>query len=301
MLLSKSSLLGVSITIASKEQMLSYIKQLLYTPCKVGPYKVVSIVTPNPEQIMLAQKNEEFRRILNDADVALPDGAGVVWGLNHSVIPAKAGILLDQGIPDSTTCFRDDKKVERISGVDFMEDLCRMAGEKHWKVLFLGGREGVAEKALTVMQKKYPGLEGIAEDGPEISDGMSIDPTIIDTLIQTMQKEQIRMVFVGLGAPKQEYVMEAVKAHLSLRAKRSNPYNNDRHAESDSARDDNNVLFMSVGGSFDMLAGKVKRAPAFVQNIGFEWLWRLIQEPWRWRRQLALVNFIRMVLTNTRS
>ena len=83
-------------------------------------------------------------------------------------------------------------------------------------------------------------------------------------------------VFVGLGAPKQEYLIEKVK---SQKSKVKSP-----------------LILMSVGGSFDILAGSVSRAPFVMRHVGLEWLWRLAREPWRWKRQCALVKFIWMVM-----
>jgi N-acetylglucosaminyldiphosphoundecaprenol N-acetyl-beta-D-mannosaminyltransferase len=85
------------------------------------------------------------------------------------------------------------------------------------------------------------------------------------------------MVFVGMGAPKQEVFIEAL-AQALVQSKYSLP-----------------VMFMAVGGSFDIITGRLRRAPLFIRSIGFEWAWRLFQEPWRWRRQLALLKFIVLV------
>jgi N-acetylglucosaminyldiphosphoundecaprenol N-acetyl-beta-D-mannosaminyltransferase len=286
--LPKTSILGVSITTSSRKAILSYVSRFLSSHRPSSP-SIIQIVTPNAEQIVLAQKDEKFKTILNNADIALPDGAGVVWGMKH-VIPAPhqsagstpAGIHDPKGIPDSPSGFRDDKKIERISGVDFMVDLCRAAAEKHGRVLFYGGR-GVAKQALLELKKTIPDLDGIAMDGPELPETGAIDPAIVDELRQTIRSRNIRVVFIGLGAPKQEYLMDALR-HTFKGQTLQGVYSN--------------FVVMAVGGSFDVLAGKMKRAPKFVQTIRFEWLWRLIQEPWRWRRQWALLEFVWMIMRN---
>ena len=79
-------------------------------------------------------------------------------------------------------------------------------------------------------------------------------------------------MFVALGAPKQEYYIEEM------------------------AKKTKGVVYMAVGGSFDIISGRLRRAPLFMRRMGLEWLWRLILEPWRIRRQLALVEFVWMVL-----
>jgi len=313
MSLQKHKLLGVSITVSPKDEILHWIKQSL--SIFHSQFSIIQIVTPNPEQIVLAQKNEEFRRILNDANIALPDGAGVVWGMRRGQKTEDRGQKIEDGRRraedgerkiegiNPPSVFHIPYSVSRISGVDFMVDLCRMAAENHWKVLFLGGRDGAAEQALHVLQQTYKGLEGIAEDGPEVSGGTSVDPSIIDSLIQTIHRNNISMVFVGLGAPKQEYLMERLRKDIEKEenAERSEVRGRKKNEISRSSRLSSfplgfSVICMSVGGSFDILAGKVKRAPLVIQNSGFEWLWRLTQEPWRWRRQLSLLTFFWFVL-----
>jgi len=225
----------------------------------------VRIVTPNAEQIVLAQKEERFHQVLNEADVCLPDGIGVVWGMRRRLK------IKDKRSPST-----------RISGIDFMIDLCRMAERKNSRVFLYGGRGGAAKEALTTLQKQFPTLQGFAEDGAELSEGMrnyelgiaNNEKIVIDHLVQIIRGKNIKVVFIGLGAPKQEYLIDGLNKRLA------------------GVR----VILMAVGGSFDVLAGKIPRAPKYVQTIGFEWLWRLIQEPWRWQRQIALLHFIQLVL-----
>jgi len=262
--LSKSSLLGVSVTTSSRQAILSRISRFLSV--LRPPSSVLQIVTPNPEQIVLAQKNEEFRRILNDADVALPDGAGLVWAMNRRQI----------------SVLRPPSSVFRIPGRDFMVDLCRVSAVKNGRVLLYGGRGGVAKQALLELKKTFPNLDGIAMDGSEFSESAAIDPVIIDDLRRVIRSRNIRVIFLGLGAPKQEYLMDALR-HTFKGTTLHGVYSN--------------FVVMAVGGAFDMLAGKITRAPKLVQQMGFEWLWRLFQEPWRVKRQLALVQFVWLVFT----
>ncbi|MCJ7826001.1 WecB/TagA/CpsF family glycosyltransferase [Patescibacteria group bacterium] len=266
MSLSKTSILGVSVTTSSQQAILSFLSKRLSVKSTHLPISqsIIQIVTPNPEQIVLAQKNEKFRNILNEADIALPDGSGLVWAMK------KKSKIKNQ-----------KSKIERISGVDFMIELCRIAAEKNSRVLLCGGRGGVANKALSELKKLIPNLDGIAMDGPEFSDSMNIDPSIIDKLIRVIRSRNIRVVLIGFGAPKQEFLMDAF-IHTVQGPTLQGVYSN--------------LVVMVVGGAFDMLAGKVARAPKVVQQIGFEWLWRFIQEPSRWKRQRVLLTFIQLVL-----
>jgi N-acetylglucosaminyldiphosphoundecaprenol N-acetyl-beta-D-mannosaminyltransferase len=229
----KKQLLGVTITMDSKEAILSEVKNYLFGKSKKSPFV---IVTPNPEQIMLAQKNKDFLNMLNRADVALPDGVGIVWAMKGSVA--------------------------RITGIDFLSDLVRMANTNNWTVGLVGGKNSVAKKALAVFRSSYTHLQGWAIE-PEETDE--------EKLTQHIANSNTKIVFVGLGAPKQEDYIDTVKKHCKQ------------------------VVFMSVGGAFDMIAGTVPRAPEWIQKIGCEWLYRLVREPRRWKRQLALVKFIILV------
>ena len=198
------------------------------------------IVTPNPEILMIAQKNETFRKILNEADLALPDGVGLIWASRILGKPLK----------------------ERITGVDFMEKVCELAAKEGFTVGLIGGRDGVALKAAERLKKAYPKLKLVLAQ-EEWEDNLKIENRNLSSSID--------ILFVAFGAPKQEIW---VNKHL-----------NDLPIK----------VAMGVGGSFDYFAGLIPRAPKWIQNLGFEWLYRLIQQPWRIRRQLALLKFMGLV------
>lgn len=276
MSLLSAKILGISISIDSKEKILEHVKKYLIAAERraheaggksIKPYV---IVTPNPEQIVLAQRDKRFAAILNQAAVALPDGYGIVLALRFLTIVShmpKAG-----------------RNVERIPGVEYMQDVARLAAENRVRIGLIGGRDGVAVRALECLREASTPLEGWAEE-PEGKDAAYFADKI--------RRTKTRIVFVGLGAPKQEYFIERLSQDMSLRALvKQSP--RDRHAQR--ARDDSGVVLMSVGGAFDMLSGTIQRAPVPIRKVGMEWAWRLFQEPWRWRRQLALVQFVFLVL-----
>ena len=235
----KKQLLGVNITVDSKETIFSEVKNYLLGKLKKTPF---IIVTPNPEQLVLAQKDKEFLKLLNKADVSLPDGIGLVWAFR----------FLNQ-------------ELSRISGVDFMSDLVRLANKNNWTIGLVGGWNGVGEKALAELQKSYANLHGWAIT-PEETDEKKLAQHIADS--------NTKIVFVGLGAPKQEQYIDVLKKHSGR------------------------VVFMAVGGAFDMIAGLIPRAPIWIQKIGLEWLYRLFQEPWRWKRQMALIQFFQLIVSS---
>lgn len=103
------------------------------------------IVTPNPEFLVRAQKDKEFRKILNQADLAVPDGVGLIF----------AAWFLGQSLK------------QRISGVDLMERICQEAVQKKWPIFLLGAQPGIAQKATLNLKKDYPGLE-ISQNSPKI-------------------------------------------------------------------------------------------------------------------------------------
>jgi len=177
------------------------------------------LVTPNPEFLVKAQKDEDFKKILNQADLAVPDGIGLIF----------ASRFLGQSIK------------RRITGVDLMELFCQRAVQKKWPVFLMGAGPGVAEKAAKNLEKKYPGLKV----GAGFEDVFG-EPEIL---------------FVALGAPKQEkWINENLSKMPSVK------------------------LAIGVGGAFDFISGRVRRAPKFIQIIGLEWFWRFSCQPWRAKR-----------------
>ncbi|MBO0997856.1 WecB/TagA/CpsF family glycosyltransferase [Bacillus sp. SD075] len=150
---------------------------------------------------------------------------------------------------------------ERITGFDLMNELFRVADEKALKVYLLGAEENVIEAAALKVKELYPGLElvGYNHGYIDIKD---------ETLPKTIAELEPDIILTALGFPRQE---KWVSKHYALF---------------------NKGLFMGVGGSFDVLAGKVNRAPVFWQKMRLEWLYRLIQQPSRWKRMLALPRFV---------
>lgn len=217
-------------------------------------------VTPNPEIIMLARGNARYEKAINDADLALADGAGVLW----------AGKMLGKSLK------------ARIPGADLLENLCRDVAKRPITVGFLGGGPGVAELTADCLLKKYPELKiGMVlkeltlgnsktrrthfEDSEKIRQAH-----LKDDANQGLKKVDI--LFVAFGSPKQElWISENLK---NLPAK----------------------ITIGVGGAFDFISGKVPRAPRLVRKLGFEWLFRLIIQPWRIKRQLSLVRFTILTL-----
>ncbi len=296
-------ILGISITTNSKKEILEYIRKYLLKnskPCLAGRQvrtqnqrterKPLVIVTPNPEQVVYAQKDKHFADILNRADVKLPDGVGIV---------AAVQLLKRKAIRD-----KRKEKIQRIPGVELMEDLVKMAAERGVRVGLIGGRGGVAVEAFECLRRKYSGLVGWAEDGPgEFKLGHLGNLGHLGDLKRITEKirsTHTRIVFVGLGAPKQEYFIEALQKALGdtryVISDMQEGKTGIKKSSHVSRLTSHPLVFMSVGGSFNIIAGRLKRAPVLIRLIGFEWAWRLFKEPWRFRRQLALLQFLWLVL-----
>ncbi len=255
----KKSILGIGITNAKEDEVLEYILLGL----EKGRQKYF-IVTPNPEILMLARNDTNYKKILNSAKIALPDGIGVMI----------AGKILNKELK------------ERITGVDLVESLCRAVEEKPITVGFLGAGPAVAEQTAECLIARYPNLkvnfvaeewgeEGFVRAGKYQVSSIKYKEKrkkikILNT--QYIIPNTIDILFVAFGSPKQEIWIYENLEKLPVK------------------------VVIGVGGAFDFISGKVKRAPAFIRNMGFEWLFRLISQPWRAKRQAALIKFIYLVL-----
>ena len=148
---------------------------------------------------------------------------------------------------------------QRIAGIDLMLELIRVAKNKRYKIFLFGSREGVAEEAAKVLDADVAGTyQGYSMNNQQV--------------IEEIKSSGPDMLFVGLGSPKQEKWASKHLKELGV------------------------PLVMCVGGSLDVIAGRVKRAPLFMRKIGLEWFWRLITEPRRWRRMFVLPVFIIKVI-----
>jgi len=151
---------------------------------------------------------------------------------------------------------------ERVTGVELIEHLCAAAAHEGLGVYLLGGAPGVAQQAAAQLQHRYPGLlVSGARDG-YFAEGESAH------VAAAIRKSGAHLLLAGLGFPKQEFWLAQWLAETGCGAG------------------------IGVGGSFDVLSGNIARAPEAWRRIHLEWFYRLIREPKRWRRQLALPYFV---------
>ena len=203
--------------------------------CREGTHYVV---TPNPEIVEVCRENPAARDAVNGADLVLPDGVGVVKGAAMLGTPLK----------------------EKTPGIEFAAGLMGKMAQQGKSLYLLGAKPGVAELAGQRLTQRYPGLRiAGTHDGYFKEDGL---------VVEAIRQSGADVVFVCLGAPKQELWMakngSATGAHL----------------------------LCGLGGSLDVFAGVVARAPKFWSDHGLEWFYRLCKEPRRIGRMMKLPLFL---------
>lgn len=158
---------------------------------------------------------------------------------------------------------------ERVTGSDVLPMIAERAAAAGWRLYLLGAAPGVAERTAELLQGRYPGLQiaGAYPGSPSADDA----PAIIDRI----RAARPHVLFVAYGAPRQDLWIATHRDALGV------------------------PVMMGVGGAFDHIVGVRKRAPRWVQRLNLEWLYRLITQPWRWRRQLALPRFVWAVVTRS--
>ena len=153
------------------------------------------------------------------------------------------------------------KKVSRITGIDLMELLLNKARERGYRIYIFGAKPEIHSRAINEIKRRYPSLWIVGSSHGYIQEDK------YDSLVNDINLANPDILFVGLGSPKQEKWIYRYKHQLKIK------------------------LCMGIGGSLDVIAGNIPRAPHFFRKLGLEWLYRLIKEPTRFRRQLALPQF----------
>jgi N-acetylglucosaminyldiphosphoundecaprenol N-acetyl-beta-D-mannosaminyltransferase len=202
------------------------------------------VVTVNPEFIVAAQSDEDFRRILNTSSLALPDGIGLLWAARFLGHPLQ----------------------ERVTGTDTVQRVAALAAQKGYSLFLLGAAPGVAVETAATLCEMYLGLRiaGTHAGSPT--------PEEEDEIVHLIQRAKPDILFVAYGAPQQDKWIARNLERLGV------------------------PVAMGVGGAFDFISGRARRAPRWVQRVGLEWLHRLLHQPWRWRRMLALPKFVWLVV-----
>ncbi len=196
------------------------------------------VITLNAEMAIQGERNPELAAVIAQAELVIPDGAGVVL------------YLRSRGL-----------RVQRCPGIELAESLIAQAPLRGWRVLLYGGAPGVSATVAERWRCQFPGLNIVGVWHGYLS------ATELSDLTEAVQRTAPQLILVGLGVPRQEFWI-AQHRHLSPTA-----------------------TWIGVGGSFDVWAGAKSRAPRWLRDNHLEWVYRLYQEPWRWRRMLALPQF----------
>ena len=157
----------------------------------------------------------------------------------------------------------------RVTGIDLLHQICRRAAKCGWRIYLLGAKPGVAKQAGKKLQERYPGLILAGCDNGYFRDRE-------ESVLAAIRDAQADVLFAALGMPYQEKWLYAHGKTLGC------------------------AVGMGVGGSFDVIAGLVKRAPKIFRNLRLEWLWRLLSDPKRWRRYLVIPKYMRAVSLDAR-
>jgi len=230
-------ILGVKIDNLSRKEVLEKVELFLHED------KFHQIATVNAEFILKAQKDGDFKNILNNCDLNVADTISIRYAF------LRFGKYLKT----------------RFAGADLMQEILKIANEKKLSVFLAISKNGLSsyEEIRNVLSLKYPNIE---------FGGANLDPLSFSSY--DIQNTKYEILFCNFGAPFQEKFINSVKdAKISVA--------------------------MGIGGSFDFITGKVKRAPKIMRYFGLEWLWRLILQPNRWRRIWnAVIVFPIKVLIN---
>lgn len=231
--------LGVTIDVVTRAEAVARVLALVGT--QGAPHLVL---TPNTDHLLRARRDPAFAALCEQGSLVIADGQPVVW----------AARFLGRPLP------------ERVAGSDVMPASVIAAAQRGMRYFFLGGNPGDAEAAARILAQRAgrDGLCGV--DCPPF--GFEKDPAYLDALVARIDAAAPDLVYVGLGSPKQELLMQALRPRLRT------------------------SVLMAVGVTFSFVAGTVKRAPRWMQKCGLEWFWRLCSEPRRlWRRYLDNLVF----------
>jgi len=193
--------------------------------------KYIQIVTPNIDHLAIAENDPEFLKILQNAELSIADGMGIIYLSRMLGKPIK----------------------ENIGGRILFMKLCRQAVESNWKLFFMGSKDRVASQASLLLKHRFSDINIVGAISP--SNHFSDDEREISEIINIINKAQADILFVGVGTPKSEKWIYRNRSRLNVK------------------------VALVVGHAFDLMVGKVRGAPPLLTKYGFEWLYRLIQNP----------------------
>lgn len=205
------------------------------------------VVTPNPEIVMAARREPALRQALAHADLAIPDGGGLLLAARLWGQPLR----------------------EQVRGSDLTDLLLARAAARGWRVFLLGGAAGVAEEATARIRARWPTISIVGTFA-----GSADETHDAETRAAVVAAGRVDVLLVAYGGSRQERWLARNLPALDV------------------------GVGLGVGGVLDFLAGRVRRAPLVARRAHAEWLWRLIVQPWRWRRQLRASLFFPLIISH---
>jgi len=229
-LINAEDFFGMRVDVLSLRDAVAFVEEK-----KAGAY----ICAANVHMCMEAYDDPSFRGVVNGADLVVPDGRPLVWAQR---------LLGNRG-------------AQQLRGMDLMLALCEQSARDGTPIGFYGASPGLLENLIDNLQQRYSGLNVVCCIAPPFRE---LTPNEDAQYVEQINSSGVRILFVGLGCPKQERWMAAHKESL-------------------------HCVMLGVGAAFDFIAGNKRHAPAWMQKVGLEWLFRLCAEPRRlWRRYLLL-------------
>ncbi|MFC7062982.1 WecB/TagA/CpsF family glycosyltransferase [Halobacillus seohaensis] len=225
-------ILGIPFSIINHHKLVNNLNQQIQSAEKSF------VITANPEIVMRANREIDYKQDLLRATYITADGIGIV----------KASHILNNPLH------------ERVTGYDVMMDLLQLSNYHQYKIYLLGADQETLEYTKENIETEYPSVKIVGHHNGYFDWNNN-------NIVEEINQSSPDVVFVALGAPKQEQWISQNIDHFQK------------------------GVFICVGGSFDVISGNVKRAPLSWQNRNLEWLYRLLKQPSRWRRMLALPQF----------
>lgn len=255
----KGNILGIKVDSTSAGAVLRQIQFKLTK--KVKFY----IVTPNPEQVLIAQNDTRYFAILNSADISIPDGVGLIAAAKFLSLPLpqnrihRALTLFAQGLGVGFSILFDkhwlESELKLIKGREIFTDLVKLANKKHWTIVLVGDKFLSAQKAADKLKQNFINLNIYGITGPDLkNDGTPRDnlaKKTEDLAIKRINEVNPDLLFIGFRSPVQEKWLSRLYTTLNF------------------------TCAMVVGGTFDYMSGKKKIPPAWMADMGLEWFWRL--------------------------
>ena len=260
------NILGVRIDVITKKKL----NDLIIDRAKASYSRPLVVFKPYVEFLSLADRNDSIRKLLNRSDINAPDSVSLQWAASYlygkpSIHPGSFHAYYSVLVRARKRQWLTQILPDRMAGLDQTIPLLKTADKLGLRVGILGGPKDI-DSTKNELKKRFKNIDFHVWSGYFDSKDEAV-------LVRQIAASRVDILFCALGFPKQEKFIIEYKNRLNAK------------------------IIIGEGGSFDydQLGGRVKRAPKWVRNIGFEWLWRLLGQPSRIKRQMAIPSFINRI------